>query len=190
MSKDNFPVHIKNLLLLRTHIINQRKKKPEFDYNKFDTLVRENFNDVLEHLNCRWLISIVDTYLIQQEDLELSSRALFITSFFNSIRLWSTDLLGRSESKRNNFSRNSNPLFGGFYTFVFGYGDTLQNLLYRARIVLNNHEKSKEILLPIFEKILKECVDNEKSPLRKMCLDKNKKLMPGIDPESDFSPRE
>ena len=74
-------------LTLKTHIVNSRKTRLKFEYEKFDNYVKNNLKAIINDLNSRWLVSVIDTYVIQQKDLEMSTRALFITTFFNMQRL-------------------------------------------------------------------------------------------------------
>jgi len=186
---DGFP---KKHINLKTHIVNSRKARLVFNYEKFDNYVKNHLQELIKDLNSRWLISVIDTYLIQQEDSEMSSRALFISTFFNMQRLWATDLHSRGISKVSKYGEPFD-LWDGFKSFRYGKGDTLQNLLYRARIVLKSYEKSKKILLPIFEHLIEECIKpGNKSVLRNVCKrqENHNNIVPGILNNTPFKPRD
>jgi len=179
-------------LTLKTHIVNSRKTRLKFEYEKFDNYVKNNLKAIINDLNSRWLVSVIDTYVIQQKDLEMSTRALFITTFFNMQRLWATDLHSRGPSKVDKYG-NPFDLWDGFKSFKYGEGDTLQNLLYRARIVLKSYKKSEEILLPIFEHLLEESLKpGNKSVLRNVCLlrHNSNNVKTGILKNTPFKPRD
>lgn len=149
---------VKHIIYIRRNI------DTEANIEKFYQLLDKYLDELLEHLDLRWLVSICDT-LVDIGDAARSATALNIVQCVNYLNIMSTltDICvdGRPDpAKLRRDPGHKRPTFDGMISLDIYTGDTMYNMQSRLNAVA-----SKDTLVnELWEEIKHRLVDNMNVP--------------------------
>ena len=180
---DNFQSYmIKDLTQHLEHLKNNFIGKPEICYYHATLIVllrreadiAENFarfkhlwasesDFLLEHLNMRWLIAAVDTFIDHDPDETVRAICLNAVILINTIKLYETErfLLDIEKTTEADYDKqrfnttkdNCFDLFDELPSFRVGVDDTLRNMRWRIDDLSKARPLAGKILLNIFDRV-------------------------------------
>lgn len=133
------------------------------NYADFKLLWTCESDFLLEHLNMRWLIAAVDTFIDHDPDETVRAIMLNAVMMINTIKLYETErhLLNIDDTDENDYDdarltparRNCFNLFDELPSFRIGIDDTLRNMCWRLDAVSKQRPLAGKILKHIFERV-------------------------------------
>lgn len=128
---------------LVVHIIHLRRGK---DVGKhlpaFCELLANYLPTLLEHLDVRWLVSILDT-MADYGSPEISARAMMLVVLLNNTNIHQT-ILDAAGGKLNH-SAPKRPSWGGMLTVDLEHGDMIFNMMNRVNRIVESDPLMKQI---------------------------------------------
>lgn len=174
-SKKSLNEHIDNLRaefsgqpeLLHYHatliVLLRRDYKSEDQFHDFVALWEAEGDFLLSKLNTRWLVSAADTFADHSDDKSERAIALSVSLLMNTIKLQETErYLQCAESLADNDERKTElqtqrvPLFDGTSAFAVGTDDTVRNMCWRMKEVLQEETTCSKLLSEIFVRLQSE----------------------------------
>ncbi|PVZ70215.1 hypothetical protein [Pelagibaculum spongiae] len=145
--------HAKLIVLIR------RESNLQQSLQSFFELWDQQGDFLRQHLNIRWLISAIDTFIDHSSDPTTQALGLLVPVMMNTIKLHETERLlqeskdaADSDEIKATLQSGRVDLFSGMSCFAVGTDDTIRNM--RWRIDRNcQGNPAGEIFLEIFERI-------------------------------------
>lgn len=144
-------------------VLIRREADLEKNYAKFKHLWESEADFLLEHLNMRWLIAAIDTFIDHDPDEMVKAILLNAVMMINTIKLYETErhLLKINDSDENNYDEerlapaqaNCFNLFDELPSFRIGIDDTLRNMRWRIDETAKSRSLAHQILTNVFDRV-------------------------------------
>ncbi len=149
--------HAKLIVLIR------READLKENFEAFKCLWESEHEFLLEHLNMRWLLSAIDTFIDHDPSVTMRSILLNAVVLINTIKLYETEryLLKIDDAdetsydlERQELTRTSYfHLFDELSSFRIGFDDTLRNMRWRLDDVSSYEPLAHKILINVFDRV-------------------------------------
>lgn len=143
------------------------KNNVSSDWSRFIEIHSKNSDQYLNRFDCRWLISILDTY-IDYGTIAESKNAMLATSLVNYEKFAITESLcvhNRSDRfpiiQSKIFNRTQKPIWSGLKTIQLSNDDFPTNFFKRYANTL----KDTPIILKIYNKLMKVMINDSRSTI-------------------------
>ena len=137
--------------------------------DKFYALLDEYLDEILEHYDLRWLISICDT-IVDISDDATSAAAMNLVLTVNQLNMMATllDIAGDGRPSLDKLAKNpghKRPTWDGMIALDIYQGDTMFNMVKR----LNTIMARDELLNELWEEIKHRLEDDRSVPVNWLC---------------------
>ena len=154
---------VKHIVYLRRNIDVEKNSKA------FYAILDKYMDEILEHYNLRWLLSICDT-LVDIGDPARSAAAMNLVQCVNYLNIMSSllDIVNDGSPNVDKLRRNpghKRPTFDGMIALDMYHGDMMYNLICRMNSVISKDE----LVNDIWEEIKHRLVDDMSVPTNWLC---------------------
>lgn len=144
-------------------VLIRREADIKTNFAKFRSLWQQEADFLLEHLNMRWLIAAIDTFIDHDEDPTVRAILLNAVMMINTIKLYETErhLLQIDDKIETDYDevrlipaqKDCFNLFDELPSFRIGIDDTLRNMRWRMDEVAKPYPLAHKILINVFDRV-------------------------------------
>lgn len=144
-------------------VLIRREADLQTNYAKFKQLWESECDFLLEHLNMRWLIAGIDTFIDHDPDETVKAISLNAVMMINTIKLYETEryLLKIDDTDETDYDKerlipaqkNCFNLLDELPSFRIGIDDTLRNMRWRMDETARSHPLAHKILTNVFDRV-------------------------------------